>query len=317
MPQPVNPLDDRMTSGDLIAELACRAPQPGPNTGVWPGLTIYRFLEPTQPSWEEVTSLSFCVVAQGRKCVTVDRVPYHYDPFNYLVLNSHRHFQAEIVEASVTKPFLSFVLQIDPAVVRRVSVDMLDHRSAPAKPDRRSSEPAFVSALDADLMGAVVRFLRALSNGPDRRILAPAYLQEIVYRVLRAEQYERLLAVAASQQNNDPVTRVIAYIREHLGDPLTVADLSEVVSMSPSAFTTLFGEVTGTSPYQFVKETRLLRARELLVKGDTVSSISHTVGYASASHFINEFRRRFGLPPRAYCDFDSLSVELGSRHTGE
>jgi AraC-like DNA-binding protein len=64
-----------------------------------------------------------------------------------------------------------------------------------------------------------------------------------------------------------------------------------------------------------VKEMRLNRARELLMRGDdTVASISHAVGYPNPSHFINEFRRRFGLSPRAYCDFTTLASDLSSQH---
>ena len=70
-----------------------------------------------------------CIVAQGRKAVTVDGATYEYDPFHYLVLNSHLHFQAEILEATLAKPFLSLVLQIDPSVVRQVTSDMLGRRA--------------------------------------------------------------------------------------------------------------------------------------------------------------------------------------------
>ncbi len=60
------------SAGDLVAELAAVAPQVGANTGLWPGLTIYRFTTPVGPSWEEIQSLSLCIVAQGRKAVTTD-----------------------------------------------------------------------------------------------------------------------------------------------------------------------------------------------------------------------------------------------------
>jgi len=79
--------------------------------------------------------------------------------------------------------------------------------------------------------------------------------------------------------------------------------MAEQVSLSPSAFAHLFRDVTGKSPYQFVKELHLDRARELLVDGKLpVAVVSKQVGYASSSHFINEFRRRFGITPRAYQD---------------
>jgi AraC-like DNA-binding protein len=292
-------------ASDLIAELSGRAPGEGGNAGAWPGLTIYRFMSPIGPTWEEIRSLSLCVIAQGRKAVTVDGARYEYDPFNYLVLSSHLHFQAEILEATPAEPFLSFVLQIDPSVVRQVTSDMLEQRAA-AFPQRtagseRTGPRALVSALDQELAGAVLRFLRSIDTGPDRRVLAPMYLREMVYRVLQREQYARLLAIAAAEAAGNPVSAALEYVRAHLSEPLTVADMAEQVSLSPSAFAHLFREVTGRSPYRFVKEMRLDTARELLIDGEfAVTRVAKEVGYGSVSHFISEFRARFGVTPRAY-----------------
>jgi AraC-like DNA-binding protein len=302
-------------AGGLIAELSSRALVEGGNTGVWPGLTIYRFTAPVGPTWEEIQSLSLCIVAQGRKAVTVDGATYEYDPFHYLVLNSHLHFQAEILEATPAKPCLSFVLQIDPSVVRQVSTDMLERRTTAFRQHTAEDEPpdpsAFVSALDQELAGAVLRFLRSIETSADRRVLAPMYLREMVYRVLQREQYARLLAIAAAESASNPVSTVLEYVRRHLSEPLTVADLAEQVSLSPSAFAHLFREITGRSPYQFVKEMRLDKARELLIDGQlAVVRVAKEVGYGSVSHFISEFRARFGVTPRAYSDAHALHHEL-------
>jgi AraC-like DNA-binding protein len=65
------------------------------------------------------------------------------------------------------------------------------------------------------------------------------------------------------------------------------------------------------SPYQFVKDTRLERARELLLdRRLRVSDVSVAVGYASMSHFTKEFRARFGTTPREYADAEGLSRDL-------
>jgi AraC-like DNA-binding protein len=96
---------------------------------------------------------------------------------------------------------------------------------------------------------------------------------------------------------------VIGYVRGHLAEPLSVADLAERACLSPSAFAHLFRDVSGMSPYQFIKSVRLDRARELLVDGElNVSEVARSVGYSSLSHFINEFKRHFGITPRAYAD---------------
>ena len=310
-------LPSTVGGGDLVAELASMATQDGPNAGLWPGLTIYRFTAPAGPTWEEIQSLSLCIVAQGRKAVTVGGETYLYDPFRYLVLASHLHFQAEILEATLGRPFLSLVLQIDPALVRQVSSDMLERRTTVFRPREAaavSAAQACVSALDQDLLGVVLRFLRAVKDTADRRVLAPLYLQELVYWVLQREQYARLLALAAAESASNPVSALLEYVRAHLSEPLTVADMADLVRLSPSAFAHLFRDVTGRSPYQFVKEMRLDRARELLVDGNlTVARISKEVGYASVSHFISEFRGRFGVTPRAYYDAHALHSELDTQ----
>ena len=302
----LNPLEIRVAPGDLVAELMSRAPRIGTNEGLWPGLTIYRFDAPAAPQWEEVRELHLCVIAQGRKCVTTDGGKSYYDPLTYLAISDNLPFRTEIIEASPAKPFLSFGLQLDHELVRQVSSDIMMERETAAFTSSRPAKPAthsFVSALDRDMMDAILRFLRALESGADRRVLAPVYLKEIVYRALQAEQYSRLIERAASESASNPVSAIIAYVHEHLAEPLSVSDLAERAFMSPSAFSHLFRDVAGKSPYQFVKEMRLNKARELLIENEaSITQISKAVGYRSTSHFINEFRDRYGMTPRACSD---------------
>jgi AraC-like DNA-binding protein len=306
------PTEERLVPGDLIATLAARTPAIGPNPTDWPGLTFYRFTAPTAPQWDDVGSLSLCVVAQGGKCVTVDGTPHRYDPYSYFVLKRRLRFQAEILQGSVEKPFLSFVLQVDPAMVRRICADMLE-RSATTFHKRPAEDlrDAYVAPLDLDLLGAALRFVKAVVQGPDRRVLAPIYLQEIVYRVLQSEKCDQLVDAAAEESGRNPVSDVIHYVSERISEPLTIADLAEHVSMSPSTFAHLFRDVTGMSPYQFVKRLRLDRARGLLVDGTlNVSEVAKSVGYSSLSAFITEFKRHFGVTPRAYAEAQRGGVAL-------
>ncbi|WP_300007057.1 AraC family transcriptional regulator [Pseudonocardia sp.] len=304
--------EERVVPGDLIATLDARAADEGPNPTEWPGLTVYRFTRPTPPQWDDVGGLSLCVVAQGRKAVTVHDVEHRYDPFNYLVLKRGLRFQAQILSATAELPFLSFVLQIDPAMVRRVCADMLERTATTFhRPVAHASGDAYVSPLDLDLVGAALRFVKAVGRGTDRRVLAPIYLQEIVYRLLQSEQCDRLVRAAAEESGKNPVADVIQYVTERISEPLTIADLAEHVSMSPSTFAHLFREVTGMSPYQFVKRLRLDRARTMLVEGDrNVSEVARGVGYASLSAFITEFKRHFGVTPRAYTEAQRGGVAL-------
>jgi len=302
-------------SNDLAEELLTRSSGEGANVGLWPGMTIYRYVEPTVPKWDEIQSLSVCIVAQGRKAVTADGHQYVYDRYQYLVLRSNLHFQSQILDATPDKPFLAFVLQIDPAVVRKVSAEMVGRRGVADRPTAQSEsrDQSVVSELDDELMSAILRFMRSLTADSDRRVLAPLYLQELVYRILQRDRFSKLLLIAGQQDDGNSIAAALNYINAHLSEPLTVEILAEQVNLSSSAFSRRFRELTGRSPYQFVKETRLERARELLLERRLgVGDVSVAVGYASQSHFTKEFRARFGTTPREYADAEGLSRDLRS-----
>jgi transcriptional regulator GlxA family with amidase domain len=170
-----------------------------------------------------------------------------------------------------------------------------------------------VSRVDDDLRTTVVRFLDSLSASCDRRVLAPLHMQELVYRVLQGEQRQRLVQLAAHQAMANPVAAALDYISEHLAEPLTVDALAAQVYLGPSAFSRVFREVTGRSPYQYVKETRLDRARQVFDQGRRgVADVARSVGYTSVSHFIKEFRSRFGATPGDYAEAQTFRGRVAS-----
>ena len=298
---------------DLVANLLAITPELGPNKTEWPGLTAYRFIRPQASQWAEVESLALCCVIQGRKRFVVDGAEYVCDPANYLVLSRGMRFKAEILEARSDKPYLSFVLQIDPTTVASVLGDMVEHQTASAtRPTKRSAAAAaHVSPLDQEIGEVVLRFLRSLASDVERRVLAPMHLREAVFRLMLVDQVSRLLHAAGTERDRDPVTEVSQYIRQHLAEPLTVADLAKHARMSSSALTAHFVQATGMGPYQYAKRMRLNRARGLLIQNElTVSQICHEVGYTRLSHFINEFKRQFGATPGAYARIQRETVAM-------
>lgn len=313
----MTPLDlareERLAAGDLIAEVAGIAPRTGPNSCDWPGLTVYRCVQPQPPQCSDVHTLALCCVMQGRKRFVIDGSEYMCGPFNYLLLHRGMRFEAEIIDAAIERPYLSFVLPLDPVEVRAVASEIAERRTTTFSRPQRNPVPAeaHVSPVNQDLAGALLRFLRSTKTDADRRILAPMYLKEITYRLLQAEQVARLLEAATAERENNPVSDVIRYVRQHLSEPLTVADMAHHACMSPSALNAVFTEATGLAPYQFVKRLRLDSASALLIQGDlSVSEVSRHVGYASLSHFVNEFKRFYGATPREYASTQRQTILL-------
>ena len=287
---------------ELGMYIARQALNEGPSRSTsWPGLMFYRFEERVALHWNEVGSVSLCMVVQGRKRLRIGSANYFYDPLHYLVIKRGLSFQAEILQASREHPFLSFVLQMQPDLVAGVYNEMIH-----LTPDGLRIEPApalpdvYVSELDLPLVGAVQRFFQALETPSDRTVLAPMYLREIAYRLLRSEQHAWLLESATRENQGNEITAAIAFMKQEIRRPLTVRDLAGAVSMSESGFAHMFKATTGVSPLQFLKRTRLEYARKFLLSGSSVGEVAESVGYMSLSHFISEFKRHFGESPRAY-----------------
>ncbi len=302
-------VEQRPPSAELLSELTTLARTDGAHAGPWPHSSLYRFTRPTSPRWADIGHLGLAViVAPASAQVRVDE--HHFSGATaYTVVGDHRRFDCQIVRASPRQPTLCVVLGIDARLVQTMSTSIAEI-SGPAFDSRGDHVGCSASTMDDVLTRSVVRFLRTRSTACDRGILAPLALQEIVYHLLHRDQASRLMRFAAQRDVTNPVRGAVDHIRSHFAEPLTVDGLAARVCLSPSAFSRAFRETTGCSPYQYLKATRLEEARRLLTadRARGVKEVSREVGYASVSHFIKEFRVRFGATPGDYARAARLQV---------
>jgi AraC family transcriptional regulator len=94
---------------------------------------------------------------------------------------------------------------------------------------------------------------------------------------------------------------VLAYITEHLAQPIILRDLAAVAHMDQYHFLRAFRQTTGVTPHQDLLARRIARAQALL-EDPTVSitEVAARVGFQTASHFAMLFRRWTGVTPTVY-----------------
>lgn len=82
-------------------------------------------------------------------------------------------------------------------------------------------------------------------------------------------------------------------------DGLTLGAIARQVGMSAAHLQRHFPQVAGTSVIDYLRQCRLLRARDALERGEAdVAAAAHIAGYTSAANFATAFRRHFGITPR-------------------
>jgi AraC-like DNA-binding protein len=146
---------------------------------------------------------------------------------------------------------------------------------------------------------AVVRLVRLLDAPADEaRFLRPLVAREIVFRLLKGEQGDRLRQTAVLGGHSHRIAGALERLREDFDRPLRIEDIAREVGMSVSGFHHHFKAVTAMSPLQFQKRMRLQAARRLMLGEDLdAAGAGYRVGYSNTSQFSREYKRLFGAPP--------------------
>ena len=124
-------------------------------------------------------------------------------------------------------------------------------------------------------------------------------------RPLLSEETPILFAEAAEDDGTAGKMQIVAqvqeYIREHLSQKLTLADVAAVFNFSPNYLSQLFGKYGDAGFVEYITETRIAAAKEMLERGDKkVYEIAEELGFESSFYFSKVFKKVTGLSPREY-----------------
>jgi AraC family transcriptional regulator len=102
----------------------------------------------------------------------------------------------------------------------------------------------------------------------------------------------------ANEADREKVTKARAILLQHIGEPITIKELSRKVAMNECYLKKGFKEMFGSTIFDFYQSQRMEHARYLLYeKGLNVTEVSVLLGYSSISHFSTAFKKHTGLKP--------------------
>lgn len=265
---------------ELIERLTRLAPE-NSLLEVHPGIFIYQSSKPTENDLS-VLKPAFCFIAQGSKDVLLNDELFHYDSGHYLISTLDLPIKSSVVEASEEKPYLTLRIDLDPAIVASVMLESnIEVRKSGSKVKAMD-----VSPVTPDLLDAVVKLVKRLDAPDEMKLFAPPIIREIIYRLLRGRQGERLSHLVTSEGDTRRISKAVKEIRENIDRPLKIEDVARDLGMSVSGFHNHFKSVTAMSPLQFQKQIRLQEARRLMLSENMdVAGASFQVGYEDPSYF--------------------------------
>jgi AraC family transcriptional regulator len=97
------------------------------------------------------------------------------------------------------------------------------------------------------------------------------------------------------------LSQVLDYINDNLEQDIKLADLASLLGISPFHFSHLFKQSIEISPYQYLLQQRIERAKQLLKQTNhSIMDIALTCGFSSHSHLSKQFRQTTGITPKGY-----------------
>jgi AraC family transcriptional regulator len=98
--------------------------------------------------------------------------------------------------------------------------------------------------------------------------------------------------------NAETLTRINAYVGEHLAEPIDVDMLADVAAKGRSHFPRIFRRSVGMSPYQYLVRLRLKYALRMISEGEmTLTEVAAATGFTDQSHLCRWTKRVYGTSP--------------------
>ena len=102
----------------------------------------------------------------------------------------------------------------------------------------------------------------------------------------------------ANDADREKIENARAILLQHIGEPITIKELSRKVAINECYLKKGFKELYGSTVFDFYQSQRMEHARYLLYeKGLSVTEVSLMLGYSSISHFSTAFKKHTGLKP--------------------
>lgn len=194
------------------------------------------------------------------------------------------------------------VLRVDRSRVRSI-LDRIASGALSVRQGWTRDERSYCHVEETEGISHVLNMLAYLfrENPPNRDRLIDLNTMELLIQMLQTSSRPLLIGDFSRSTSTGGLAAAVQHIQDNLDRHISIDELVEEAYMSKSSFYRHFSDEFDMSPLEYITQERVVRARELLADPDnTVTNVSHALGFSSTSHFIDMFKEHEGVTPKQY-----------------
>lgn len=96
------------------------------------------------------------------------------------------------------------------------------------------------------------------------------------------------------------IEKACSYMEDNFASHISLDELCNYIGMSKSSLLRAFTKCKGVTPYCYLENVRISKAKKLLEQGVALSEVAQMTGFSDQSHFTNYFSRFIGISPKTY-----------------
>lgn len=235
------------------------------------------------------------IFISGNVDYTIEGRTYRLQPYD-IVLVSHNHIHCPIIDDSV--PYERIIVYLSPSFITSFNNSSYNLNQCFQKAEKHHSNVLRIHSLRQSLLFQVIGNLEKAcrEDGFANQLYCQVLFLEFMIHLNRAAD-NRNIEYMKTTSGNPKVADIVAYVNQHLTEPLSIQQISDRCYLSKYYMMRLFKEETGYSVAAYIQNKRLLLAKEMLSQNLSITQVCFECGFHNYSSFSRAYRKYFGETP--------------------
>lgn len=238
----------------------------------------------------------FYLYISGDVTYLIEGKSYDLKSGDIILINSRELHQAMIKSMQV--PYERIVLWINKAFLQGLSTPEADLTQC--------FESVKKNVVRADIenqqhIRTLLNKLLALESykGFGKDLLSKAYITEFLININNLVLNDQS-DIDIDVKKSNLIDGIVEYINIHLDEDITIDDLSKEFYLSKFHLSREFKKHLGTTIHRYIVKKKLIKSKELILKGYPIQSVYKHSGFGDYSNFFRAFKNEYGITPKQF-----------------